>query len=277
MVNGADGRRVWVGNMRFAARPSALPAALVAAAATALVLSPRGSLADSAGRAAAGPPSRSPATTPVAAEPNTLTARESADGWVLLFDGKTPAGWRVLGGEGVPADVWTVRDGLLVHPPGKIGGKDLIYDRPVENFELSWEWRVPKPDGNSGIKYRVQETQGKGGAFGPEYQMMADGDKADKDATASLYDVLPPKNKKLVPPDEFNVSRIVVRGNHVEHWLNGQQTVAFEFWTDAFNEAVAKSKFKASKVWARNPKGYIALTDHGDEAHFRNIKLREIR
>jgi hypothetical protein len=222
------------------------------------------------------PPARAAAPAPTQPPVNTLSEQEKKDGWMLLFDGKTTAGWRLLGGTGVPPESWTVRDGLLVHLPGKGGGKDIVYDRPVESFELSWEWRVPKPNGNSGVKYRVQEIKGKSGAYGPEYQMMADGDKADKGSTGSLYDVLPPANKKLAPEGEFNHSRIVVRGNKAEHWLNGQKTVAFEFGSDDFDKAVAKSKFKDSKVWAREPKGYIALTDHGDEAHFRNIKLREL-
>ena len=223
---------------------------------------------------AADPPANSPNGAPQ--PPNTLTDQEKEAGWSLLFDGKSTAGWRLLGGTAVPAESWAVRDGLLVKLPTKGGGKDIVYEKPVENFELSWEWRVPKSNGNSGVKYRVQETQGKSGAYGPEYQMMADGDKADKGSTGSLYDVLPPADKKLAPAGEFNHSRIVVRGDKVEHWLNGRRTVEFEFWTDDFNRAVAKSKFKDSKVWARTPKGYIALTDHGDEAHFRNIKLREL-
>ena len=135
------------------------------------------------------------------------------------------------------------------------------------------------PRRNTGVPpvLTMQETKGKGGAYGCEYQMMADGEKADKDATASLYDVLPPKNKKLKPEGQYNESRIIVRGNKVEHWLNGQKTVEFEFWSEAFKAAVAKSKFKDSKVWAREPKGFIALTDHHDEAHFRNIKIRELK
>lgn len=206
----------------------------------------------------------------------TLTEQEKKDGWTLLFDGKTTAGWRLLGGDKVPAESWVVRDGVLVHLPGKGSGKDIVHDKPVENFELSWEWVVPKPKGNSGVKYRVQETQGKSGAYGPEYQMMADADASDKHATGSLYDVLPPANKKLAPAGQFNQSRIVVRGNKAEHWLNGQKTVAFEFGSEDLAKAVAKSKFKDSTVWAKNPKGFIALTDHGDEAHFRNIRLREL-
>lgn len=205
---------------------------------------------------------------------NTLTDREKADGWVLLFDGRTTSGWRLLGGGEFPLNVWGVRDGCLVRLPGAGSGRDIIYERAVEDFELTWEWRVPRAGGNSGVKYRVPESPGKRGAFGPEYQMMADGEKADKHATGSLYDVLPPADKRLAPAGAFNVSRIVVRGNKAEHWLNGRRTVAFEFWTEDFKRAVGESKFKDSPVWGRTPKGYIALTDHEDEAEFRNIKLK---
>src|SRR5688500_5754938 len=85
-----------------------------------------------------------------AAPLNTLTDAEKADGWILLFDGKSTAGWRLLGGDKIPEESWTVKDGVLVHLP-KGGGKDIIYNKPFENFELSWEWNVPKPNGNSGI------------------------------------------------------------------------------------------------------------------------------
>lgn len=211
------------------------------------------------------------------AAPNTLSEQEKKDGWVLLFDGKTTAGWRRLGFDTVPEGPWIVKDGALIHQTGKGGGNDIVYDKQVENFELSWEWIVPKPKGNSGIKYRVQETKGKNGAYGPEYQMMNDPGVVNKHSTASLYDVLPPTDVKLAPEGQWNHSRIVVRGNKSEHWLNGKKTVEFEFGSEALNEAVAKSKFKTSKVWAKEPKGYIALTDHGDEARFRNIKLRELK
>lgn len=209
------------------------------------------------------------------AAPNTLTEQEKKDGWILLFDGKSTAGWRRLGFDTFPEGPWVVQEGALVHVTGKGGGNDIIYDKQFENFELSWEWIVPKKNGNSGIKYRVLETKGKNGAYGPEYQMMNDPGVTNKSSTASLYDVLPPAKIDLAPEGQWNKSRVIVRGNKAEHWLNGVKAVEFEFWTDDFKAAVDKSKFKG-KEWAKQAKGYIALTDHGDEARFRNIKLREL-
>lgn len=229
--------------------------------------------------AALAEPPKHAASADVAVEPtppNTLSEQEKEAGWVLLFDGKTSAGWRQLGGDKFPAENWTVKDGLLIHEPVKAHGHDIIYEKKVENFELTWEWVVPKENGNSGIKYRVQETKGNGGAFGPEYQMMNDPKATDKHATASLYDVLPPTGKKLAPDGQFNRSRVLVQGNHVEHWLNGVKTVEFEFGSETLEKAVAQSKFKG-KDWGRKATGFIALTDHGDEAHFRSIKLRELK
>jgi hypothetical protein len=204
----------------------------------------------------------------------TLTDAEKQAGWKLLFDGKTPAGWRKLGGGDFPADKWGVENGCLRKLPGKAG--DLIYEQPFENFELSFEWLVPKPNGNSGVKYRVQEKKGNSFAYGPEYQVMADGDASDKNATGSLYDVLPPQGKKLKGPGEFNESRIVVKGEHVEHWLNGVKVVEYQFGSEAFKAGVARSKFKNDPKWAAPARGYVALQDHGDEVWFRNIKAREL-
>jgi hypothetical protein len=97
----------------------------------------------------------------------------------------------------------------------------------------------------------------------------------DKHATGSLYEIIPPQGKILRPLNEFNDSRIVVAGNHVEHWLNGVKVVEFEFNTDAIKAGIAQSKFKNTN-WAKEPLGYIALQDHHDEAFFRNIKLHEL-
>jgi hypothetical protein len=217
------------------------------------------------------------AAEPAAVPPNTLSDQEKKDGWILLFDGKNTTGWRQLGTDKFPSEQWVVRDGGLVHLPVK-GSHDLVWDKPVESFELSWEWIVPKAKGNSGIKYRVQEKKGTSFALGCEYQMMNDPGVISKDSTGSLYDVFPPAATAKVAPDgQWNRSRVVAKGNHVEHWLNGQKVLEFDFWNDAFKEAVAKSKFKNSPVWAKEPKGFIVLTAHSDEAQFRNIKLRELK
>ena len=205
----------------------------------------------------------------------TLTAGEKQEGWILLFDGVSTEGWRGLGAESFPKDHWRVDEGCLHCLGGPGRTNHIITTRKYENFELSFEWRVPKAPGNTGVKYRVQETKGDGFAFGPEYQIMWDPGVDDKHATASLYDVIAPQNKRLRPIDQFNQSRIKVQGNHVEHWLNDVKTVEFDFDSPEVKAAVAQSKFKDT-AWAKKPSGYIALQDHHDEAFFRNIKIREL-
>jgi len=216
-----------------------------------------------------------PSQTQHDAAPPSLSDAEKQAGWKLLFDGVSTDGWRGLGTDGFPKQAWEVKDGCL-HCFGGKNADDLITVDKHENFELSFQWMIPKLNGNSGVKYRVQETKGKTFAFGCEYQCMYDPDATNKEATGSLYDVLPPVGKKLMPKGEFNQSRILIQGNHVEHWLNGVKVVEFEFWSDAFKEAVAKSKFKGSATWAKDPKGYIALQDHGDEVFFRDLKIRDL-
>ena len=195
---------------------------------------------------------------------------------MLLFDGKTTAGWRGLGIKDFPNNRWEVRDGCLHCLGGPGRTTDLITERKYENFELIFEWMVPKDLGNSGVKYRVQEKKGDGFAFGPEYQLMYDPAANDKQATGSLYDVLPPSGKKLQPKGEFNQSRLLVRGDHVEHWLNGVKVVEYDFGSDRLKQALRKSKFKNRPDWGRDPLGFIALQDHHDEVFFRNLKLREL-
>src|SRR4051794_3664306 len=151
-------------------------------------------------------PATQPTTRPA------LTEAEKQAGWKLLFDGVSTRGWRGLGRDDFPADRWVVQDGCLRclgDEHSKAKPDDVIPVDKYEDFELSFEWMVPKPKGNSGVKYRVQEQKGEGFAFGPEYQCMNDDDAETKDATGSLYDVLPPKGKKLNPPGEFNHSRIL--------------------------------------------------------------------
>jgi hypothetical protein len=207
-----------------------------------------------------------PSTQPV------LTDAEKQAGWKLLFDGVSFSGWRGLGMDGIPS-VWAIEDGCLHCTGGGKDANDLVTIDKYQNFELSFEWRIPKLHGNSGIKYRVQEQKGHGFAFGCEYQCMNDPGETDKHASGSLYDVIAPQGKKLVPDGQFNQSRILINGNHVEHWLNGVKVVDAEFGSGAMNAAIAKSKFKNTD-WGKDPLGHIILQDHHDEVFFRNIKIR---
>lgn len=204
--------------------------------------------------------------------PNTLTAAEQAAGWKLLFDGRTSAGWRGFKKPAFPDKGWIVEDGVLKKVAGVRGG-DLITTETFDDFELSWEWRIAA-GGNNGVKYFI--TEARGSAIGHEYQMIDDTRVKDpKGSTASFYDVLPPKPGKRPPRiGAWNHSRIMVQGNHVEHWLNGDKVLEYELGSPEVLAAVAKSKFKDVKGFGAKLRGHLLLTDHNDEAWFRNLKLR---
>jgi hypothetical protein len=210
---------------------------------------------------------------------NTLTPEEKAAGWKLLFNGKNLDGWRGYNLPGLPDAGWKVEDGLLKTIP-KVKGRELITREQFDDFELSWDWRV-EPGGNNGIKYFVTEARPK--APGPEYQMIddekhPDGQRGGTHQTAAFYDVLAPAADKPVKPGgEWNTSRIVTRGNHVEHWLNGRKVLEFELGSDAVKAGLAKSKFKSFPDFGTKSKGHIMLTYHQDECWFRNLKLRELK
>jgi hypothetical protein len=228
---------------------------------------------------------------------NTLSKAEKADGWRLLFDGKTFNGWRGLGRDHVPYGLWVIENGLIKKvntgdvkklPDGRpVEGGDLMTNDTFENFELSFEWKINKA-GNSGLKYNVSEEMAaqngsKYSALGFEYQLLDDGAENYKGKlipsqySGSLYDLLPPKNVVLKPIGEFNSSRILVNGNHVEHWLNGNKVVEYEFGSKELIEAFKVSKFSKIQGFLDHRKAHIVLQNHNDESWFRNIKIREIK
>jgi hypothetical protein len=211
--------------------------------------------------------------------PATLTAEEKAAGWRSLFDGQSLTGWRLYGKPATTAigPGWKVADGLL-HKVAGIKTGDIITEQTFDNFELSWEWRIEK-EGNNGVKYFV--TEKRPGAPGHEYQMIDD--DAPKWAklhaeskTASFYEVLPPAaDRPLNPPGQWNRSRLVVRGQTVEHWLNDRQVLTYELGSPAVKAGIAKSKFNKFPDFGQKLRGHLMLTDHGDAAWFRAIKIRE--
>ena len=216
---------------------------------------------------------------------NQLSALEREQGWVLLFDGKTTQGWRSFRSVAVPK-CWNVQDDAL-HlevPPADHGGHDLISQKTYENFDLQWDWKLASK-GNSGLKYFVSDQRRT--PLGHEYQMLDDlnyhlsqeGDhSADfrntKHGTAAFYDVLAPSGVELRPIGQYNHSRVLVSGNHVEHWLNGRKVLEYELGSPAVLEAVAHSKFKTVPGFGQRLAGHLLLQDHGDEVWFRNIKIR---
>lgn len=210
---------------------------------------------------------------------NTLTDDEKAAGWKLLFDGKTGEGWRKYKGEALP-EAWTVMDGVLVFQPGRgQRGGDIVTVDQFDNFELSIDWKISKR-GNSGIMYRVTEGPDAPWFTGPEYQICDnkghnDGKHALTSA-ASCYALYPPTRDVTKPAGEWNSARIVMNGNHVEHWLNGEKVVEYEIGSEDWETRYKKSKFNSMPRFGKEPKGHICLQDHGGRAEFRNIKIRPV-
>jgi hypothetical protein len=218
--------------------------------------------------------------------PNTLSREEKQEGWKLLFDGKTMNGWRGAYLDSLPAKGWEVKDGvLMVQASGGAEaafGGDIVTVKQYGSFELVVDFRLTE-GANSGIKYFVTEQQPRtpGSAKGLEYQLLDDARHPDAKlgingnrTLASLYDLLPATNKSVHPIGDWNHARIVVRGRHVEHWLNGIKVLAYERGGKEFLAHKAGSKFKDLDGFGEAPKGHILLQDHGDQVFFRNIKIR---
>lgn len=233
-----------------------------------------------------------PAACCMAAEPNTLTPQEQAAGWRLLFDGRSTKNWHTYGKTHVANGSWSIKDGCLVLPKGNGRpnghGGDLVTDARYTNFEFEFEWRVGAA-GNSGVEYLFTEGEKRAANFYPgdtgdspmgfEYQVLDDSahaGNAQNRLAASIYSLITPVGKMLRPVGEFNQGRIVVDGNHVEHWLNGRKVAECELGSPALQQIIATSKYKYYTGVGVKRATSIALQDHGAEVAYRNLKLREL-
>ena len=215
-------------------------------------------------------------TSTVYAQMPTLSAAEKAEGFKLMFDGKTLNGWRGYKTE-KPSGGWRAEDGLLVRLGG---GGDLMTVEQYEDFEMRFEWKVTT-NGNSGVIYRIATTEEYPWQTGPEYQILHNqGHRDGKDpitSAGSNYAVNPPPKDVTKPVGEWNEGRIVARGNHVEHWLNGVKVVEYEIGSPDWEARVKASKFAKMANYGRVKRGYIALQDHGAFVAYRNIKIRALK
>lgn len=255
----------------------------------------------------------------VPVEPNTLTAEDKAGGWRLLFDGKSFRGWNDPSKKTPPGTSWTIEHGCLKavkKPPVR---EDLFTTDSFEDFELTFEWKI-SAGGNSGLKYRIQdrffvdekrlkaegfkrfedlandsirkratkrETATQEYIVGFEYQVIDNAKHADAQRgplyqAGALYGMLPADAARAKPQGEFNESRLVVRGRHIEHWLNGVKVVdgsldspdlkthTLKRWTESspIYQALVNQPVKASP---------ICLQNHNDEVWFRSIKIRKLK
>ena len=213
-----------------------------------------------------------------AGEINQLSKKEKADGWKLLFNGKNLAGFRAYKPDGKIGEGWLVKDGLLIKQANTRGGDIMTVDT-YDDFELKWEWNLAQ-NGNNGIKYMILEE--RKATVGHEYQILddfghPDGKKGRDRQLAALYDVLPTiQNKPRREPGQWNKSRIVVQGNHAEHWLNGVKVLEYECGSKELLAAVQDSKFRSREGFGKKVRGHILITDHKDECKFRNLKIRPL-
>ena len=215
--------------------------------------------------------------TAIAEEPNALTPSQSAAGWVSLFDGESPRGWRGYRKDAFPKQGWFVEDGWLrVIKAG--GGGDIVTVDQFDDFILEMEWKAGK-GANSGIMYLTNENNGAPYESAPEYQVLDIDDLTSSDSTSAggLYGLYSPMNKKQNPTGEINHTRIVHCGGYVEHWLNGVRVLTAKIGSLDWNRRVANSKFAAWKDFGTVKKGHICLQDHNDsDLWYRSIKIREI-
>jgi hypothetical protein len=208
---------------------------------------------------------------------NTLTDAEKAAGWKLLFDGKDAAQWwRGYKKETLP-EKWVVEDGALVRKGDK-GAGDIITKDEFESFELSIDWKISE-GGNSGIMFKVLETDGPPWATGPEAQIQDNNRGHDPQKAGWMYALYPASVDTTKPVGEWNhfvlkCEKTPTGTYKCVHTMNGTKYVEYEIGSADWNERVAKTKFASKPGFAKAAKGHICLQDHGNEVAFRNIKIR---
>lgn len=210
-------------------------------------------------------------------------AQQKSD-WVSLFDGKTIAHWRGFKQKGVAAG-WEVVDGAITwtgagRPTGRPVDSDLVSLEQYASFEFEFEWKLP-PGGNSGVMFRVTEDLDATYHSGPEYQILdnalhPDG-KNPKTSCAANYALHAPDHDMSKPIGQWNQSRLLVNGAHVEHWLNGMNMVQYELGTPEWDALVKASKFNQWPSYGKRPSGHLVLQEHGARVQFRNLRVRRLQ
>ncbi len=214
-----------------------------------------------------------------AGEPNTLSDQEKADGFKLIFDGKSLDGFRNFKKEDVNAK-WVIKDGAITLT--EKGGGDLLTKEQYANFEFRFEFKIA-PEGNSGIMWRSSEAGKAPYETGPEYQVL---DSLSKTAyqheikrgnlAGAFYDIVPVKPEVSKPAGEWNEGSIKVDGTKIILTINGNVTADVDTSTDEWKELLAKSKFAKWEKFNKEAKGHLVFQDHGDVVSFRSLRVKEL-
>jgi hypothetical protein len=252
---------------------------------------------------------------PAGAVDNRLTPQEKAGGWKLLFDGKTWSGWEDPTRKKPPGDSFVIEDGCLKATARPRINEDLFTRETWADFELAFDWKI-SPGGNSGVKYRIQDrvflldarlrrfeemvlaalknrrtdrpSNNQEYVIGFEYQITDDATNSDARANGPLhqsgavYDMFAPSKNATRPVGEFNQSRLVVKGDRVEHWVNGEKVVDASLKAPEIARSVARRWGEGSEVYrllVEQPRKrcQISLQNHGNDAWFKNIRIRRLK
>jgi hypothetical protein len=234
--------------------------------------------------------------------------------WQSLFDGKTFKNWEDPTKKSPPGTSFVIEDGCLKATAHPAIDEDIFTQQTFGDFELEFDWKI-SPGGNSGLKYRIQDrvmlldeklprfedqvnaamknrrtdrpAKGQEYVIGFEYQITDNAANSDARAngslhqTGALYDMFPPLQDATKPVGEFNHSRLVVKGDHTEHWLNGVKVVDAGLKSPEVARSVAKRWSEGSPVYnllVKQPRKscQISLQNHGDEAWFKNLRIRRL-
>lgn len=229
-----------------------------------------------------------------ATPPNTLSAEEEAAGYRLLWDGRTFDGWKIYGRENDSIDGWVIEDDALKFTrdvsflgmiwnhiaPWNEGALDLMTKEKFRDFDLKIDWKV-SPGANSGILYAIPDEEERlSWTLSLEMQVLDDARHADGQIelhrAGDLYDLQSLARGAARPVGEWNEARIRVRGDHIEHWLNGVKVADIVRGSPEWDAAIAASKFDDLEGYGLAREGHLSLQDHGDIVWYRNLRIREL-
>lgn len=200
------------------------------------------------------------------------SALQAADepGFKTLFDGKSLAGWKLVGGKG-PG--YGVEDGRIVCT--KEGGGNLFTEKEYANFVFRFEFKLT-PGANNGVGIRAP-FDGDAAYKGMEMQVLDDGDAIYKGVIkpeqyhGSIYDVFPARTGFKKPVGEWNEEEITANGRHIMVKLNGVIIM------NADLDDVKEAKVLEKHPGLQNKTGHIGFLGHGTHVEFRNIRVKELK
>ncbi len=217
--------------------------------------------------------------------PNTLTQKETQQGWRLLFNGKDLVGWHSYH-EKVPGKAWQVQDGaIFLNKNNKSvynDYADLVTDDEYENFDLKIEWKM-EPCANSGLMFYVNESPQYKNTYesGPEMQIADlacdDDGRILKCRAGDLYDLISADTEWVHKGGKWNYYEIISKNGHLTFFMNGHKTIETQMWDDHWRDMIKNSKFVEWPGFGTFKKGHISLqgTETG-KLWYRNIKIRKL-